>query len=299
MNKLAINSYAKVNLFLSVKNKRPDGYHSIESLFERISLCDRIKLEKRSDKRIVLRCSDPGLPSGKNNLAVKAALLLSGRYGIKKGVTIDLLKRIPTGAGMGGGSSNAAAVLSGLNKLWNLDLSQRQLGGLAAKIGSDVPFFVYNCSFALCEGRGDLIRPLPLLSKRRLWHVIVVPKVHVSTPLIYKHWDKLRANKKISASVLTRPASDAKLILLALNRQRPDFGSSGLFNSLEAVTIGLYPQVQDAKQALAASGIKTILMTGSGSAVFGIVSSRKEALAFSKQLKAQNRFWSIFVASTV
>jgi 4-diphosphocytidyl-2-C-methyl-D-erythritol kinase len=299
VNKLAINSYAKVNLFLSVKNKRPDGYHTIESIFERISLCDRINIEKRSDKRIVLRCSDPGLPSGKNNLAVKAALLLSRRYGITKGVTIDLLKRIPTGAGMGGGSSNAAAVLSGLNKLWDLGLSEKQLVHLAAEIGSDVPFFVYNCSFALVKGRGDLIKPLPVPPKVRLWHVIVVPKIQVSTPLIYKHWDKLDSSKKISVSMLTRPASDAKLILLALNRQGPDFGLSGLFNSLEAVTMGLYPRVLAAKQAFSGLGIKTILMTGSGSAVFGIVSSRKEAAAFSKKLKAQNRFWRIFVASTV
>jgi 4-diphosphocytidyl-2-C-methyl-D-erythritol kinase len=200
---------------------------------------------------------------------------------------------------MGGGSSNAAAVLSGLNKLWELGLSEKRLVHLAAEIGSDVPFFVYNCSFAVGKGRGDLIKPLSVTRKHCLWHVIVAPRIHVSTPLIYKHWDKLDVNKKISASVLTRQASDAKLILLALNRQRPDFGSSGLFNSLEAVTIGLYPRVLAAKKALAGLGIKTILMTGSGSAVFGIVSSRKEAAAFSKKLKAQNRFWRIFVASTV
>jgi 4-diphosphocytidyl-2-C-methyl-D-erythritol kinase len=246
-----------------------------------------------------LRCSDPDLPCGRDNLAYKAALLLSSRYGITKGVTIDLLKRIPPGAGMGGGSSNAAAVLSGLNTLWGLGLSERRLGHLAAEIGSDVPFFVYNCSFAIGKGRGDLIKPLPVAPKRRLWHVIIVPKVSVSTPLIYKHWDKLRARKKIGVSVLTRTPSDVKLILLALNRQKPESLSSCLFNSLEAVTTDLYPQVRAAKQALADSGIKTILMTGSGSAVFGIVSSRKEAAAFSRRLKAKNRFLQIFVASTV
>jgi 4-diphosphocytidyl-2-C-methyl-D-erythritol kinase len=299
VDKLAIKSYAKLNLFLSVINKRPDGYHNIVSLFERISLCDRLILKKRSDARIVLRCSDPALPAGKDNLAVKAALLLSRRYGVTKGVSIDLLKRIPSGAGMGGGSSNAAAVLSGLNELWDLGLTTGKLASLAAEIGSDVPFFVHNCSFALAKGRGDLIYPLPAFSQTRLWHVIVAPKINVSTPHIYKQWDKLDVSKKISASVLTRPSSDAKLILLALSSQKRESPSSGLFNSLEAGTIDMYPRVRAAKQALADLGIEMILMTGSGSAVFGIASSRKEAIVFSKQLKAQNRFRHVFVACTV
>jgi 4-diphosphocytidyl-2-C-methyl-D-erythritol kinase len=296
---LTLKSYAKLNLFLSVRHKRPDSFHAIETVFERISLSDRIVLRPRADGKIVFRCNDPSLPGGAGNLAVKAALLLSRTYRVRAGVTITLSKRIPVGAGMGGGSGNAATVLSGLNKLWGLRLPRPELAKLAAQIGSDVPFFIYNCRFALATGRGDRIRPLPELGRRVLWHVIAVPGIHVSTPLIYKHWDKLSASKNSDTSRLTRRASNAKLIILALGKNDlPGLGSA-LFNSLEAVTTDLYPRVGAVKQALAAAGVKYHLMSGSGSAFFGIVSSRKEADAFSRKLKKDNRLWHVFVASTV
>ncbi|MFA5100687.1 MAG: 4-(cytidine 5'-diphospho)-2-C-methyl-D-erythritol kinase [Candidatus Omnitrophota bacterium] len=299
MKTLTLNSYAKLNLFLSVRNKRPDKFHSIETLFERISLSDRIVLQLRSDKKIVFRCNDLSLPEDDRNLAVKAAVLMSKTYGMRTGLTIRLLKRIPAGAGMGGGSGNAATVLLGLNKLWGLHLSRAQLGSLAAQIGSDVPFFVYNCRFALASGKGDRIKPLPEIGRRVLWHVIVVPNMHVSTPLIYKHWDKLSASKNSGTSRLTRPVSNAKLIILALRgKSLPGLGRA-LFNSLEEVTADMYPQVREVKQALISAGVKYTLMSGSGSAFFGIVPSRKEAVVFSRKLKKDNRLWRVFVASTV
>jgi 4-diphosphocytidyl-2-C-methyl-D-erythritol kinase len=296
---LTLNSYAKINLYLSVRNTRPDNFHSIETVFERISLCDRIAFHDRKDGRIVLRCSDPALPSGSENLAVKAAVRLRARYGLHKGVTIILKKMIPVGAGMGGGSGNAAAVLLGLNELWNLRLSRSKLSSLGAQIGSDVPFFIYNCRFAWATGKGEKIKPLPALTRRLFWHVIAVPDLHVATPRIYKHWDKLRARKNIDISRLTRPLSNAKLILLALaEHDTPGLGRA-LFNSLEAATTDLYPQVNRVRAALAAVGVKYILMSGSGPAVFGIVASRKEAIAISGKLKKDHRLWHVFVAHTV
>jgi 4-diphosphocytidyl-2-C-methyl-D-erythritol kinase len=296
---LTLNSYAKVNLYLSVRNKRPDNFHSIETLFERISLCDRIVLQARADKRIVFCCNDPALPAGSENLAVKAALLLSKAYGLHTGVTIKLLKRIPVGAGMGGGSSNAATVLLGLNKLWGLRLSRPKLVSLAAQIGSDVPFFVYNCRFARATGKGDCIKPLLVPRSHVLWHVIAVPNIYVSTPLIYKHWDKLSASKNFDTSRLTRQVSNVKLISLALRRKDLSGVGHGLFNSLEAVTMDLYPQVGAVKHALSSIGVKTILMSGSGSSFFGIVSSQKEAEVFGRKLKMKHRLWHVFVAHTV
>jgi 4-diphosphocytidyl-2-C-methyl-D-erythritol kinase len=200
---------------------------------------------------------------------------------------------------MGGGSSNAAAVLTGLNKLWSLNLPKAGLARLAAEIGSDVPFFVYDCAFALVKGRGERIKPLPDAQTTRLWHIIAVPDIHVSTPLIYKQWDKLSASKKNSASVLTMPPSDAKLILLALSGQKRGLSRLSLFNSLEPAAISLFPQVRRVKDEFFSFGIDKVLMSGSGPAVFGVVPTRKEAESFSKRLKSKHKLWRVFVAKTV
>ena len=299
MKTLTLNSYAKLNLYLSVGPARADKFHSIQTIFERIDLCDRITVARRQDSRMVFHCSDSRLPRGRGNLAVRAAMSLIRKYAPGQGVNIKLVKRIPAGAGLGGGSGNAATVLVGLNELLGLGLSVGQLCNLANEIGSDVAFFVHNCRFATGKGRGERIKPVPGLARRLLWHVIAVPNVHVSTPRIYRHWDKLRANKKIDTSRLTSPAYDAKLILLALKRNKGCSFELPLFNSLEPVTTDLYPAVRAVKQALAAVGLKNILMSGSGSSFFGIVSSRKEAVDFSRKLKKSHRLWRIFVAKTV
>jgi len=296
---LTLNSFAKLNLYLSVRNKLSDGYHSLQTVFERINVCDKVVLRVRRDDKIVCLCDDPGLPADSRNLAVKAALLLSRRYAVGKGATIRLIKRIPQGAGMAGGSSNAAAVLIGLNRLWRLGLSKAELCSIASRVGSDVAFFIHECRFALAEGKGEKVRPVRELRKRLLWHVILVPDLHASTPLIYKQWDKLRANKNIDISRLTRPVSGAKLILSALRQKSGHWLEQCLFNGLEAAAIDLYPGLARVRRVLTMAGVPNICMTGSGSAFFGIVSSRKEALRFSRRLKKLNRRWHVFVARTV
>lgn len=304
---LLLNSYAKLNLYLEVLNTRQDNYHNIKTLFERVDLSDKIVLESRRDKKIRIICNLSDVPCGNTNLAYRSAKLLQDVFHIDRGVDIKIIKHIPVGAGLGGGSSNAASVLVGLNKLWRLKLVQEQLLAYARKIGSDVPFFIYNSPFAFGEGRGDRIKPLEALDNARLWHILVVPKIKVSTPLIYKKWDthstltppflasqSLRKNKRAG---LTSPQYNVKILNLGLRKNDLSLIGKALFNSLEQVTAKLYPQVRRIKKKLINLGLKAILMSGSGPAIFGIVSSRKEALSLCRQLK-KNRLWQVFVTRT-
>jgi 4-diphosphocytidyl-2-C-methyl-D-erythritol kinase len=284
-----LNSYAKLNLYLSVRNKRKDSYHNLTTIFERISLADRIILKLRKDGQIKMSCSDKGLACDSSNLVLRAAKLLQESCRVKKGVQIRLIKRIPIGAGLGGGSSNAAYTLMGLNKLWKLNLTRGKLAALALRLGSDVPFFIYDCPFALGEGRGEKIKPIKEAGKLRLWHILAVPRIRVSTPLIYKKWDES----------LTRPGYDVKIILPALKKRGIFSLTQALFNSLEPVTKQLYPEVKRIKDKLLKSGVRLSLMSGSGSAVFGIVATRKEAARLARQFKREKASWRVFCSRTV
>lgn len=288
---MILKSYAKVNLFLQVLNKRPDNFHNLLTIFERIGLHDEIILKPRRDSLIRVICKDPAVPTDATNLCYRAADLLRKRFKLKKGVDIFIKKNIPVGAGLGGGSGNAATVLLGLNKLWKLNISKERLKGLGAKIGSDVAFFIYQVPFALGRGRGERIEPIGGLKKTRLWHVLVVPNLHVSTPLIYRKFDLY--------SKLTPQKQSAKILILALKKTHILRVSENLFNSLEATTIRLYPKVQRAKLELGKLGVNAILMSGSGSAVFGIVTSKKEAFFLYKKLAKNKSLGRIFIARTV
>ena len=296
MNKLILNSYAKLNLYLEVINKRRDNYHNIKTVFERIGLSDKIVLESRQDKQIKIICDHPDVPCDNSNLCYRSAKLLQDNFKVDKGVQIRIVKRIPVGAGLGGGSSNAAFVLLGLNKLWKLHLSQAKLARLARKIGSDVAFFIYDSPFAKGTRRGEKIEPLEGLNNLRLWHILVVPGIKVSTAVIYRKWDTYR-NKELQG--LTRPEYNVKILPLAL--QKKDLGLIGksFFNSLEQVSIKLYPEIRRIKEWLVHRNVQSILMSGSGPAVFGVVSSRKEAVSLCRQLRRENRAWRVFVVRTV
>lgn len=296
MNRLTLNSYAKLNLYLEVLSRRKDSYHNIKTVFERIDLHDKIILRARQDKEIKIFCSSPGLPKDNlKNLAYCSAKLLQESLHFERGADIRIIKRIPVAAGLGGGSSNAAAILVGLNKLWRLNLSRNKLVTFARKIGSDVPFFAYDIPFAQGQARGDRIKPLKVLNNVRLWHILVVPKIKVLTAQVYKKWDNLKAK-------LTRPKYDVKILNLALKKKDTALMNQTLFNSLEQVSARLYPEVMDIKEKLTQIGVKSILMSGSGPAVFGVVSSRKEAVSLCRQLrgdlKKENRSWQVFVTGT-
>lgn len=301
MGKLVLDSYAKLNLYLAVLNKRRDNYHNIETLFERIDLCDKIILGLRRDRKIKVICSDPLVPKGDTNLCFRSAKLLSDKFNIKRGLQIRIIKRIPVGAGLGGGSSNAASLLLGLNKLWGLRLSREKLLECAEEIGSDVPFFIYGCPFARGSGRGDKIRPLKLNKPLRLWHLLVVPRFEVSTPLIYGKWDELSRVKtpcKSCGSGLTSAKFDVKILPLLIRKDACGPAGRILFNSLEEAATGAYPQIRRIKERLVGLGINSVLMSGSGPSVFGIVSSRKEGLILGRKIRRIEKSWRIYVTGT-
>lgn len=298
---LTLTSYAKLNLYLDILGKLPDKYHSILTLFERISLSDRINLKLLPDKeiRIIVSGGSSGLCANRRNLAYQAAGLLAREFGVRQGVEIRIKKRIPVAAGLGGGSSNAAAVLTGLNRLWKLNLGIERLVSVGRKIGSDVPFFLYNCSFACGSGRGDKIKALSLPA--RFWHVIAVPRIKVLSSRVYKKWDdlgKARPGSRKERAGLTTLQSKVKILQAALLKKDALLPEGLPFNSLESVTAEMYPAVRKIKSALSDYGVKAISMSGSGPAVFGLVSSRKEAYAVASKLR---KFvsWDVFVAETV
>jgi len=291
---VVLNSCAKINLYLKVLNKRKNGYHNIHTVFERINLCDKITLKHLPDNFIKVTSSDPSVPHGPANLCYKSAKLLQDRYAVKKGVHIHIDKRIPIAAGLGGGSSNAASALLGLNRLWRLRLSREQLVKLAREIGSDVSFFLFNSPFAQGRGLPDRIKAIRSLNKSRLWHILIIPGVKVPTPLIYKQWDLQKKHKR---PMLTMRRSPVKILTSALGKNDRGLIAKALFNDLESISIGLYPQIAAVKKWLTGRSVAA-LMSGSGSAVFGIVESKKEALSLYEQLRAKKRAWQVFVART-
>jgi len=294
VKKVILDSWAKLNLYLKVIDKREDNYHNLESLFERIKLSDKILLTLRNDRLITFSCTSKEVPHDSSNLGFKAAELLQKKYKIQKGVDIHIIKRIPVGSGMGGGSSNAATVLMGLNRLWGLKLNVKQLAFCAAKIGSDVPFFVHDTAFALVKGRGEKVQPLKELKNKKFWHVLIIPRVKISTPLIYKKWDEAVQGAK---ERLTIPKPNVKMLVSALKAGNFSLISKNLLNSLENVTFLEYPEVNRVKEKLARLGQKIVLMSGSGSTVFCLIPSRREGLKLLKQLK-DDRFAQVFLTQT-
>ena len=175
---------AKINLFLEILGKRQDGYHEIETVMQEISLFDYLYIENY-DEGVAFTCSNPKLATGEENLVVKAVRLMQKESGTSKGVKIHLDKKIPIGAGLGGGSSDAAATLCGLNRLWQLGYDEKQLMSLAGKLGSDTPFFVIG-NTAICKGRGEVVTPYPLNVKYN--YIIIYPRFEVSTAAVYKNF---------------------------------------------------------------------------------------------------------------
>ena len=262
-------SYAKLNLYLEILDKRPDGYHNLETIFERVSLADEIVIKRAPGNSIRIETDSLDIPKGAGNLAYQAAELLKKNFGILAGLVIKIRKRIPVGAGLGGGSSNAASTLLGLNYLWNLGLSAKELKEYASRLGSDVAFFIYNYPLAIGRGRGERITPWNG-SKKKLWHVIAVPELNVSTALIYRDLDESRQQTKNKKSF-----GSLRIKNLKTNGTSSLRAKDILFNRLEEVTFRRYPQVGRLKRNLEARGLINALMSGSGSAVFGMVGSRK------------------------
>lgn len=258
-------AYAKVNLTLAVGEKRLDGYHEVVSVMQRVSLCDTLTAEQTREG-ITLTCSDPALPSGEENLAHRAASLFFRETGIAGGAALTLEKRIPSQAGLGGGSSDAASALLALRKLYAPALPDTELETMAAALGSDVPFFIRGGT-QLATGRGEVLSPLPPLTDG--WFVIVKPTESFPTPAMYRRLDNL-------PPACTPPLPPLQGGLPAL--------ASGLFNRFEAA-IPAGSAVWDIKARLAAYGALASLLSGSGSAVFGLFDTETAARAAVEALR--------------
>jgi 4-diphosphocytidyl-2-C-methyl-D-erythritol kinase len=253
-------SPAKVNLVLKVLGKRADGFHEIAGLMQRISLCDEMSFSLGGDG-ISLRCSGADLPENADNIAFRAAVLFREATGVPRGVSIEIRKRIPLAAGLGGGSSNAATTLTTLNDMTGAGLNGEDLTGMGAALGSDVPFFIQGVSSCWAFGRGELLRPVENLPT--LWFVICNPGVPLSTVEVYGAYRIGLTNERIQYTIPR----------LQTVRQITD----GLENDLERVSERICPAISDIKQRLMAEGALGALMSGSGPTVFGIFESPIDA----------------------
>jgi 4-diphosphocytidyl-2-C-methyl-D-erythritol kinase len=283
---LRLPSFAKINWNLSVLGRRADGFHELRTIFQTITLHDDLTLAERADGQLQLTCDAPDIPVDERNLIYRAAAALKEQYGLRRGASVHLEKRIPAEGGLGGGSSNAAVALMGLAFLWNLKLSLAELCALGARLGADVPFF-FTGGTALGTGLGTRITPLPEVSAEHL--LIVTPGAKVATAEAYG---------ALNVPALTKPLSDT---ILASSRGDEHFADSfpdALHNDFERVIFGLKPEVERAKTALVLSGARAALMTGSGSSIFGIFENQEAQERAAGALSAETD-WRIFPCSTL
>ncbi len=270
---LTLTAPAKINLFLEVLGKRPDGYHELETVMQEIDLVDTLTLEEMG-KGIELTCTQPDVPCDENNLVWKAIHTFQKDTGVKKGIKVHLEKRIPVAAGLGGGSSDAAATLRGINTLCNTGLNDSELMDMAARLGSDVPFFIKGGT-ALCKGRGEIVTALTV--RRKFSYIILYPDIKVSTAKVYN-------NLKID---LTREKKDVNLVLSVLLSDAGNSLNNLLFNRLEAVALELYPELKDFKGLLEGCLHDGILLSGSGSAIYGCCDNQERAENAKEKLNEQ------------
>jgi 4-diphosphocytidyl-2-C-methyl-D-erythritol kinase len=279
---MRIHSFAKINLGLSVLGRRTDGYHEIQTVFQTISLSD--ELEFQPSDRLELSCENLPDTRKEENLIWKAAVSLAAKTSEKRGASIALRKKIPLGAGLGGGSSNAAATLLGLRRLWNVDLPDSDLRAIAATLGSDVPFFLSGGT-AIGTGRGEEIELLPDFPAGHL--VVIFPGIHVSTAEAYRSLNL----------GLTSPARAHTIQNLCGQARKGKSFLTEIFNDFEASVLPAYPPIMEAKRFLEERGAIIALLSGSGSSVFGFFSNEESAFAVSRA-KARET-WRLFPAKTL
>jgi 4-diphosphocytidyl-2-C-methyl-D-erythritol kinase len=264
-----VRSPAKVNWNLRVHARRSDGYHDIESLTSALTLEDELRFEDRPEAVFTLVCDHPQVPADDSNLVLKAARLLADRSGCCRGVACTLIKHVPVGGGLGGGSSNAAATLMALNRVWLLDWSKERLSELAAEIGSDVSFFIHGGS-AVISGRGERVRPVKL--GWRGWVVLIIPPFGMSTAAVYAAWQPSGFP----------PAS-----------REPDGRGTAVewmaqtFNMLEEPAMKVRPVLGQMRDHLARLSNRTVRMSGSGSTLFTAFDTREEAATFADQARSR------------
>ena len=278
---LTVNAYAKVNLTLEVLGRRTDGYHEIVSVMQTVDLHDVVKLTLADD--VTLECDRPGLGTP-DNLAFRAAAALRAEASVRDGVHIELRKAIPTSAGLGGGSTDAASTLIGLNRLWGLGMSMDDLTPLATALGSDVPFFLRGGT-AMVQGRGERVRPLPMTNLE--WLLIVTPAIELPNKTAKLYSSLSRSH--YTAGLLTRK-------LEARIRGGGDVPPQLLFNAFDEVAEEAYPGIRGYLDVLHALGAREVHVAGSGPSLYTPVSKREQGTAI--QLVLRHRYgWNAHLVS--
>lgn len=272
MEKINVKALAKINLGLDVIRKRPDGYHEVRMIMQTIHLYDQVAIEKTEEPGISISSNLSFLPTDEGNLACRAAKLLIEERGMKEGVAIRLQKRIPVAAGMAGGSTDAAAVLYGMNELFGLGYSRQKLMELGVRIGADVPYCLMRGT-ALAEGIGEKLKSLPPMPKCPV--LIAKPNIGVSTKFVYENLklDQNTVHPDISAQIAAIRRGDLKAV------------AKHAGNLLETVTVPKYPVIQEIKRCMTEAGALVSMMSGSGPAVFGLFKDEPSAKEAYKGLK--------------
>ncbi len=282
---LVLKAPAKINWALYVLDKRNDGYHNILSLMQCIELYDTLIFEESDCVEVI---TDIKVPV-KENLVYKAALLLNDRLGIKRGVRIRLYKEIPSGAGLGGGSSDAAYTLMGLNKFWDLRLSREELKLFGSEIGSDVPFF-FHCPIGIVEGKGDIIKPLDINNRYTI--LLVKPSVSISTVWAYGQLTK----REIELTNIVNKFNNIQLIYNTLKSGDISSIKSKAINDFEGLVISEYPVIGEIKERLLDAGALVAIMSGSGSTVFGLFEDMQKAVDASRHFLS---YWNRVVLTSI
>ena len=284
MNEISVKALAKINLGLDVIRRREDGYHEVCMVMQTIHLYDRLDIMKNTSGNITMETNLSFLPTNENNLVYKAAKLLCDEFDIKDGIHVNLQKRIPVAAGMAGGSTDAAAVLYGVNKIFDLGLSTQDLMDRGVKIGADVPYCIMRGT-ALAEGIGEKLSPLPPMVKCPV--LIAKPAINVSTKFVYE-------NLKLDANTvhpnMQQLISDIKE--KDLNKIARNMG-----NVLESVTIPAYPIIADIKEHMMEHGAVGAMMSGSGPTVFGLYDDENTAQAAFEAIKASGLAKQVYLTS--
>ena len=271
MDRIELSSHAKINLRLDILCKRADGYHDIRTLLQRISLKDEVHVSIVKSG-IEVTCDNPQVPLNEDNLAYRAAKAILNRYKVKDGVSIVIKKHIPIAAGLGGGSSNAASTLMGINQLFALGIAKQELMKIGSTIGADVPFFIFGKT-AQATGIGDRLEAIDMTPK--LWLLLITPDIPISTSWAYRSLKMGLTNKCINITISNCINHISEIITI-------------LSNDLEKVVIPRYPIIQKIKDELINKGARGSLMSGSGSTVFGIFKSEDEAKEAYTQLKTHS-----------
>ena len=271
---LSLKAYGKINLGLDVLRRRDDGYHEVRMIMQTVGIYDRIDLIYKEEPGITVETNLYYLPDNENNLVYKAAKLLMDEFHVQKGVHIKLRKFIPVAAGMAGGSSDAAAVLFGVNKMFSLGLTTEQLMERGVKIGADVPYCLMRGT-ALAEGIGEILTPLPMPPQCQV--LIAKPGISVSTKFVYEN---LHAN---DLKPEQHPDIDGMIEAI---KQKDLYGIADRFgNVLETVTIPAYPVIQEIKDLMMEHGAIGALMSGSGPTVFGLFTNPKAAAKAHEEMR--------------